>query len=102
MSKVVRREYFVWLGKKRKMAAACNVSCVILSGAKNLAASAPKLIQLPAFSKYVTVNALTTEHAESTEEDLGHLLLLVFSVASVCSVVNAMEDGNGISFSAGG
>jgi hypothetical protein len=55
---------------------------------------AKKLIQLPAFSKYFTVNALTTEHTESTEEDLGRLFFLVFSVVSVCSVVNAMDDGN--------
>jgi hypothetical protein len=54
---------------------------------------APKLIQLPAFSKYFTVNALTTEHTGSTEEESGHWLFLVFSVASVCSVVNAMEMG---------
>ena len=60
---------------------------------------AKKLIQLPAFSKYFTVNALTTE---STEEDLGHWLFLVFSVASVFSAVNAMDDGNGISFGARG
>jgi hypothetical protein len=55
---------------------------------------AEKLIQLPAFSKYFTINALTTEHTESTEEDLGYWLFLVFSVASVFSVVNAMDDGN--------
>jgi hypothetical protein len=61
---------------------------------------APKHIQLPAFSKYFTVNALTTEPTEptepteSTEEDSRHLLFLVFSVVSVGSVVNAMDDGN--------
>ena len=55
---------------------------------------AEKLIQLPAFSKCFTVNALTTENTESTEENLGHLLFLVFSVVSVGSVVNAMDDGN--------
>ena len=48
------------------------------------------------------VSDLTTEHTESTEEDWRHLLLLVFSVGSVCSVVNAIDDGNGISFGARG
>jgi hypothetical protein len=52
---------------------------------------AEKLIQPPAFSKYFTVNALTTENTESTEEDLEHLRFVVFSVGSV---VNAMDDGN--------
>ena len=52
---------------------------------------AEKLIQLPAFSKYFTVNALTAEPTESTEEYLGHLPLFVFSVGSV---VNAMDGGN--------
>jgi hypothetical protein len=33
---------------------------------------------------------------------LGPWLFLVFSVASVCSVVNAMDDRNGISFGARG
>ena len=46
----------------------------------------------------MTVTALTTEHTENTEEELRNWLFLV----SVCSVVNEMDDGNGISFGARG
>ena len=51
------------------------------------------LIQQLSFLKCFAENDLTTEHAESTEEELRRLLFLVFSVASVFSVVNAIDDG---------
>ena len=47
---------------------------------------AEKLIQLPAFSKYFMVNALTTEHTESTEEDLGHSLFFSSSLWPLCAL----------------
>jgi hypothetical protein len=50
---------------------------------------AEKLIQPPSFLKCLAANDLTTE---STEEELRRLLFLVFSVASVFSVVNAIDD----------
>jgi hypothetical protein len=54
---------------------------------------AEKLIQLPSFLKCLAINDLTTEHTESTEEEARCLLYFVFSVTSVCSVVNAIDDG---------
>ena len=55
-------------------------------------------MQLAAFSSSFTVIAFTTEHTESTEEDWRRLSYVVFSVASVCSVVSAIDDGYRTSF----